>query len=611
MGGILDGIVGRLRGFNRARLRRRHKDNYRSGIRQVDYQSWVSMYDSINESTRSSLMGRVRQLDSGCEIGLVVSVCDPKIDWLSAVLESVRGQLYPRWKLCIVEKGSCSRVVRDYLGAMCSVDPRIQFVSRENSDSLFSCAADSSHLADMPYVGFLTCGDVLREHALLFMAEALEKFPEAALVYSDEDRLLPDGSRSEPHFKPDWNPEMLLAFNYIGRLALFRCEDVRACGGIRLGTEGVEIYDLTLRFTRNVSAKRIVHIPHILCHARLCEPGVLRTCDIGGLCEDSVRVPAVKDHLSALGVDADVVLDDDGRVQLVWKRTGPEPLVSIIIPTRNGVDILKLCVDSLLDRMTYGNVEIIVVDNGSDDPLALKYLDSLRSMNRFKVIRDDGPFNYSAINNRAVAQSSGEYIVLLNNDVEVITPGWLEDMLGMASLPGVGVVGACLWYGDKTLQHGGLILGIGDIAGYSHKHFDATEKGYMGRLRMIQATSAVTAACLLVKRSLFDHVGGLNEVELKVAFNDVDFCLKVLEAGYRVVWTPNAQLFHHESVSRGSDASPEKRARAEAESAAMKRRWGDVLKSDRMYSPNLTLERENFGLAFPPRVSLQNKWFES
>jgi GT2 family glycosyltransferase len=312
---------------------------------------------------------------------------------------------------------------------------------------------------------------------------------------------------------------------------------------------------------------------------------------------------ALNDHFRRLGVAASAELVGYGY-RVHYALPAQEPLVSLIVPTRNRVALLRRCIASILEKTRYRNFEILVVDNGSDDPATLRYLAELGHDRRIRILRDDRPFNFPALNNAAVSQARGDLIGLLNNDVEVISPGWLDEMAGIALQPEVGAVGARLWFKNRTLQHGGVILGIGEsgIAGHAHYRLPMGNFGYFGRASLIQSFSAVSAACLIVRKDIYEAVGGLNEADLPVAYNDVDFCLRLRAAGYRNVWTPYAELYHHESATRGRADTPESQARFAAEVDYMKRRWGALLANDPAYSPNLTLERTDFGLAWPPRV---------
>jgi GT2 family glycosyltransferase len=309
---------------------------------------------------------------------------------------------------------------------------------------------------------------------------------------------------------------------------------------------------------------------------------------------------AINAHLQRRDVHAHVKLIGFGY-RIHYDLPDAPPLVSIVIPTRNNVDHLRKCIHSLLSKTTYPKTEILIVDNGSDEEHTRAYLDRLDAHASIRILRDPGPFNYSALNNAAVKAARGDLICLLNDDTEAITPDWLQEMAALALQPGVGAVGARLWYPDDTLQHGGLILGILGVAGNAHKHMPKGHHGYFGRAGLTQSLSAVTAACLVVQKSVYEEVGGLNETDLQVAYNDVDFCLRLREAGYRNVWTPNADLYHHESASRGSDTAIDKQDRFHRETRYMKRRWEALLADDPAYNPNLTLERDDFSLAWPPR----------
>ena len=308
---------------------------------------------------------------------------------------------------------------------------------------------------------------------------------------------------------------------------------------------------------------------------------------------------ALEEHFARSGIKGRVEHVGNGY-RVHYDLPDAMPLVSLIIPTRNAKELVRQCIDSIVELTTYRNYEIILIDNGSDDPDSIDYFTSLAARPNFRVIRDDGEFNYSALNNAAVRQARGDIVGLINNDIEVITPDWLSDMVSIASQPGVGAVGARLWYPDNTLQHGGVILGIGGVAGHSHKRLPKERRGYFERAALMQSFSAVTAACLVIQKRHYLSVGGLNEVNLKVAFNDVDFCIRLREVGLRNVWTPYAELFHHESATRGDDIQPEKQRRFESEVRYMKTHWGDALNRDPAYNPNLTLVHEDFGLAWPP-----------
>jgi GT2 family glycosyltransferase len=374
-------------------------------------------------------------------------------------------------------------------------------------------------------------------------------------------------------------------------------------GGFREGFEGAQDYDLFLRLVQRIDPARIAHIPRVLYHWRAHAGS---TALAHG--EKSYAVPAglrsLAEHLAATGVRAVAEPGLKPTIYRVrWAVPEPAPLASIVIATRDRIALLSTCIESIRARTTYRPYEIVVADNDSVEPETRTYLAQLVREGVARVVPYPGAFNFSAINNAAARQSGGDVLVFVNNDVEVIEPEWLTELVAQASRPEIGAVGAKLLYADGRLQHAGLILGIGGVAGHAFKRFPRDTLGANGRAVMIQAVSAVTAACMAVRREVFDEVGGFDAQALAVAFNDVDFCLRVMRAGYRNVYTPYALLYHHESASRGSDDVPEKAARFQAEVEVMLDRWGDALGRDFAYNPNLTLGAEDFGLAWPPRIA--------
>jgi GT2 family glycosyltransferase len=316
---------------------------------------------------------------------------------------------------------------------------------------------------------------------------------------------------------------------------------------------------------------------------------------------------ALNDHLKRRGTPAKADLIGLG-FKIKYEIPKNSPLVSLVIPTRNGLSLIRSCIDSIIQKTTYSNYEIIIVDNGSDQLEVLQYFDEVVTNPKIRVIREDAPFNYSALNNKAVSLARGEVVGLINNDIEVISPDWLAEMVSIAIQPSVGAVGAKLLYSNGTIQHAGIILGIGGWAGSSHAGFERSHPGYLGRLQLISTFSAVTGACLIIEKSKFIKVGGLNERELQIACNDVELCLKLRDLGYRNVWTPFAELYHHESASRGFDDTPEKISRFNQEVEYVKSRWPRLFTNDPAYSPNLTLDAGNFRLASPPRLTNKKKY---
>lgn len=568
-----------------------------------DYAGWVRRYDSLDDNVRAKLSASARALASRPLISIVMPTFNAHGLWLDAAIESVRSQIYPHWQLCIADDASTDPQALERLRLWSERDPRIQVVYRQENGHISHASNSALALVKGEWVALMDHDDLLAEDALLCVAQAVAQQPHARLIYSDEDKLDEDGQRLDPYFKPDWNVDLFYSQNFFSHLGVYHAALLREVGGFRPGFEGSQDYDLALRCIERVRPEQIHHIPRVLYHWRIHAQSTASSGDAKPYAQLAGE-RALNEHLQRVGVAAKAECDG-GFYRVRYALPEPAPLVSLIIPTRDAVDLVRQCINSILARTTYSNYEIILVDNGSSDPAALAYFDSLAPLSGFKVIRDDGEFNYSAINNRAVQQAAGEVIGLINNDIEVISADWLSEMVSIASQPGVGAVGARLWYPDHTLQHGGVLLGVGGVANHAHRVRRQGDPGYFGRAQLIQGWSAVTAACLLIRKDRYLSVGGLNEVDLKVAFNDVDFCLRLGKSGLRNVWTPHAELFHHESATRGQDLTPEKRERFVSEVNYMTRIWGHLLHRDPAYNPNLTLDihAQDFTLAWPPRVT--------
>jgi len=567
-----------------------------------DYSAWIGGDGGLTAADRVAIRKHIGALAQTPLISVVMPVYNPNIKHLSEAIESVRRQLYEHWELCIADDASSDPDVRRVLEEFAEVDPRIK-VSFRNSNGHISAASNTAiALATGEYVALLDQDDLLAEHALYYVATELATHPEAMLLYSDEDKIDEAGQRREPYHKPDWNYRLLLSQNFVSHLGVYRTDVVRRLGGFRKGFEGSQDHDLTLRVIEHARPEQICHIPVVLYHWRAA-PGSTATDPQAKDYAWRAGRAAVAEHLERTGVRATVGRATVGafyRVQ--YELPTDPPLVSVIIPTRDQCALLRQCLESIRSKSTYANYETVVVDNQSVDEDAKEYLKTLRKQPGVSVIRYDKPFNYSAINNLAVRHAKGEIICLLNNDTEVISEGWMEEMIGLLMQPKVGVVGARLLYSDGTVQHGGVLVGVGGVGNHAHLGCARNDPGYFGRAWLAQEYSAVTAACLMTRKSLYQELDGLNEKDLPVAFNDVDFCLRAREAGYRVVWTPYAELYHHESKSRGKDDSPEKRARFEKEIAYMRRRWAALMENDPYYNPNLSYQRPDFSLSHVPRT---------
>ncbi|RYF84122.1 MAG: glycosyltransferase family 2 protein [Comamonadaceae bacterium] len=600
------GLIKRLpqawRVFKRAGWRGVDWETRRRMRPQNDYARWVQTYDTLDEAAQARIRAVVAQMGSALEpprISILMPCYNPDPRWLQAAVESVQAQLYPHWELCIADDASPDPGVRAALQRMAAADARIKLVLRERNGHISEASNSALGAVTAPWIALMDHDDVLPPDALFHVAQCIQANPEARLIYSDEDKIGDDGSRSDPYFKPDWNPDLFRSQNMFSHLGVLNTELVRAVGGFRKGLEGSQDWDLVLRCMEHVQPAQIVHIPRVLYHWRIHAQSTAKSMKAKPYAVVAGE-RALTEHLERTGVR--------GRAEHVgigyrvhYALPDVPPKVSIIIPTRNAQALVRQCVESIQRRSTYPDWEIVLVDNGSDDPAALAYFQQLAQNPRIRVLRDDRPFNYSALNNLAVAQAQGEVLALLNNDIEVLTPGWLEEMVSLALQPGVGAVGARLWYPNRTLQHGGVLLGPGGLAVHANKGLPRGLNGYAGRAALIQTFSAVTAACLVVRKSVYEKAGGLDEAHLAVAYNDVDFCLRLRTLGLRNVWTPYAELVHHESATRGDDFAPQHRERFERERQTMFARWQPVIDHDPAYNPNLRLDSEDLGLAWPPR----------
>lgn len=580
----------------RTRILERYEASFRRTSTSEDYLHWIRRCERPAIAAKGSAVAHGSKLKISPRISILLPVYDTPLPLLSACLDSVRRQIYQNWELIIVDDASNSSGLSTLLRAAQHEDRRIKVIEHAENRGVAATSNTALQSATGAYIALLDHDDQLAEHALLRVAEIIEQRPEAVLVYSDEDKIDDDGRRHDPHFKPDWNPDLLLAQNYVSHLGVYQRERVVEVGGFREGFEGSQDHDLVLRVTAGLAPERIVHIPEILYHWRATAGSTAQSPDEKPR-STAAGVRATDAAIKALNAGAYTSIGlRPNTYRAHWPLPAPPPTVSIIVPTRDGYEVLSRCIDSVLERTTYPAFELVIVDNGSTCVRTLDYLSTIGMDSRVRVLEWDSPFNFSAINNFAVRQADGELLCLLNNDTEVITPAWLEEMAAQASRPEIGCVGAKLYYPDDTIQHAGVVLGIGGVAGHGHKFQRRNDDGYFGRLRLAHNVSAVTAACLVVRKEIYEKVGGMNETHLPVAFNDVDLCLRVRAAGYRNLWTPFAELYHHESISRGADSTPEKQQRAAREVRYMHETWGDALQSDPAYNPNLTLLFEDFSL---------------
>lgn len=561
------------------------------------YEEWIENVEAATLPSAEEARVLYDQLALKPLISVVMPTYNTDAVFLRACIDSVIAQSYPNWELCIADDASPKPHVRQILEAYAAQDGRIKTVFRDKNGHISRASNSALTLATGDYVALLDHDDALPEHALLFVAQSINAQPDAQVIYSDEDKIKADGQRFDPHFKSDWNPDLFYSQNYVSHLGVYKRDLLEKIGGFRPGVEGSQDYDLLLRCLPHVKAPQIVHIPRVLYHWRTVEGSTALAAGEKSYTTDA-GIKALTDYFAKANPAVRIqqgLVPNTYRVR--WPIPDPAPLVSLLIPTRDRRHLVEVAVRSILEKSTYTHYEILILDNGSVEPDTLAFFDQIQKEDqRVRVLRYDHPFNYSAINNFGVHQAKGEIIGLINNDIEVISPEWLTEMVSHAVRPEIGCVGAKLYYDNDTIQHAGVVLGIGGVAGHSHKYFSRSKFGYFSRLILTQSLSAVTAACLLVRKTVYEKVGGLDEEHLKVAFNDVDFCLKVRAAGYRNLWTPHAELYHYESISRGHEDTPEKQKRFQLEVETMKKRWGRSLEYDPYYSQNLTKNREDFSI---------------
>lgn len=568
------------------------------------YKQWIKLYDSLNSYDRAKIHHHIHQFVEKPTISILLPTLNSSERGLRTAIYSVLAQLYPHWELCVAVDASFDKDVRGVVEECARLDARIRVFYHASNVLNSNVLNGALKLARGQFVGLLEDDDVFAEDALYMFAWALNEDPKLNLVFSDEDKIGTDGRRFEPYFKPDWNPELMRCQNATGHLSVYRTELVRALGGFNQGFEGNHDWDLALRVSDKVPPSTIRHIPRVLYHSRV-KPDLDATGSPVKPYVVEARRRIVREHLDRCQLIADV-LPCPQRPEK-WHRVryalpAIPPLVSIIVPTRNGLHLLKRCIDTLLKLTDYPNLEVIVADNQSDDPHTLQFLNEKFLRGEIRICHYNAPFNYSAINNEAVTRARGEILCFLNNDIEICEGGWLTELVSHAVRPGIGAVGARLLYPDGRIQHAGVILGIGGVAAHIYIGSAGSENGCMGRAVLQQNLSVVTAACMVVARAAFDRAQGFDEVNLPVSFNDVDFCLRLEEAGYQNIWTPYATLIHHESATRGKDDTPAKKLRASREIAYMQRQWSWRLQNDPAFNPNFSLDYTFPKLSFPPRI---------
>jgi O-antigen biosynthesis protein len=547
---------------------------------------------------RSSDAVRMREMSETLPrrvtISVIMATFETPEQFLREAIESVRAQAFPYWELCIADDASTQPHVRRVLEEYAELDSRIKVTYRSENGHIARATNSALELAGGEFVGFLDHDDTLSPDALFEMALAINRFPDVDMLYSDEDKIDEQGLYCEPHFKPDWSPDSFLSRMYTCHFGVYRRTLIVELGGLRPEFSGSQDYDLVLRLTEKTD--KIRHIPRVLYHWRKHVGSTSGTSDAKPYSSRAAE-RAIAEALERRGEPGSVgERADCAGVYIVRYSIRERKRVSVIIPTRDHGEDVDRCLASTFAKSGYDDLEVILLDNGSTEEASLTTFARWAAKDpRVKVVRYDVPFNFSRINNYAVTQSTGHYLLFLNNDTEARSDGWIEAMVEQAQRPSIGAVGALLLYADDTVQHAGVIIGLGGVAGHSHKNYPRSANGHANMLKAINNYSAVTGACLMTRRDVFDRVDGFDE-ELTVAFNDIDLCLKIVESGYRIVNLPHVQLYHFESKSRGHDIGTFKIARSLSEQAKMRERWARIIAYDPSYSPNLTLDHEDYSI---------------
>ena len=565
--------------------------NPSEGAKYKGYLNWVQKYDTLTEKDQFLIQTHINSFKNHPKFIIIITITEQNIidNWIKDSISSVINQIYTHWQLIIL----CDQE-KKYL-----LDQTLLDFNIENNKINFFYY---NQLEDLPisinkilenhpgdYFSCINAYDILRPHALYLAAHNINLFPDVSVIYSDEDQIDEEYNRCNPFFKPDWNPDLILSVNFLLNFTVYKKMMVKKVGGYQKELDKDINWDLALRITQSLPRSNILHIPHICIHGHLHKKK-----------QQKIEFITLASHFDTLEKDIKLIETDNPYWHVRYPIPYPNPLVSIIIPTKNQLYLLKNCLESISNKTTYQHYEILVINNQTTDPDALAYFTNIGGKKTIHILDYDDTFNYSAINNDAVKRAMGEILVFLNDDIEVISPDWLEELIGHALREEIGAVGAMLYFPNDTIQHAGIILYPDRIAGHAFYSQARGSHGQNDRARLVQNYSAVTGACMAVKKSKFQQVGGFDEENLAIAYNDVDLCLKLKQAGYENLWTPYAELYHHESVSRGLDDTKEKQNRLKRETDFMNRKWGSIITHDPAYNPNLK-SNPFFSLAKPPR----------
>ena len=575
--------------------------SYLDNSGQNNYQKWIKSYGTYSSHEVYILKQEYYGMKSKPVICLIIFLMKRDIEGLTKTVDSIKKQIYESWSLKVIIQAPLDGQHLKVIKKLCQNDVRIDFEIKEGGPNLIGAVNNSVALNQINWIGFIECGDIITIDALFLMAREIIKQSAMELIYCDSDLVDTKGKRHSPHFKCDWNLDLFYSQLLNINLTLYKSNLIKRLGKYE-SCELCELknFCLTLFSLEQINQKNIYHLPRVLYSEKQ---------DRLGLVEDfSLRpnvISVLRSHFSRLRIPVQIT-STQKVLHLSYDIPQSNPHVSIVIPTKDKLDILSRCINSILEKTNYKNYDVLIIDNDSIEHDTKNYFLAVQRNNpNIKVIECPGDFNFSKLVNFGCKYASGEVLCLLNNDVEIISKNWLDEMVGHSLRPGIGAVGAKLLYPNATIQHGGVILGLGSsgIAGHFHHGVDGKSPGYFNRAIAVQEISAITAACLVVKKSNYELVGGFDEKNLPVDFNDVDFCLRLLKIGLRNIWTPFSILIHHEHGTRNKHDSKEKISRLKKDINYMRNRWGKCLSNDPFYSPNLSLDSANFLLAFPPRSS--------
>lgn len=555
-----------------------------------NYSLWVKNHRLTKEETARQ---RAHKFKLNPKISIVIPLYHTPVKYLKQIIDSIACQTYSNWELCLAD-GSKEDTVEKYIGSHYKKDRRIVYKRLKKNGGISENTNAAVAMATGDYIMLSDHDDIVEQGALFEIVKAINENPKLDILYTDEDKITMDGkSYFDPNFKTDFNPFMLESNNYICHIFVVRASIMERIGGFRKEFDGAQDYDLILRCWEETTADRICHIPKVLYHWR-SHPNSTATNPESKRYAYEAGAKALDGHFRRKGIKATAEITPNLGIYRIHRQVEGNPRVTIIIPNKDHIEDLEQCLSSVAEKTTYDNYEILVVENNSTDEKTFAYYREMEQRYpKCRLLIWEREFNYAAINNFAVKEAGGEYLLFLNNDVELITENWLEEMLGICQCPQVGMVGAKLYFPDETIQHAGVILGLGGVAGHIFSGVSRYEPSYVGRAIMPQNLSAVTAACMMMKRSVFDQVEGFDEA-FWVAFNDVDLCMKTTQAGYQIVFNPYVELYHYESKSRGMEDTKDKQSRFYKEVYRFESKWPDILKNgDPYYNVNLSLEDGN------------------